>query len=244
MAIIPTAAFVTPIPCKPLTHGTCSPTTISMSNSPDDDNRAAPPMLHKIAATAALAGACILSNVFTANVAFAMDDVAQFDFGPTSTIIAGRGGGGRGGGRAMGGGGMSRGGGGMSRGGGAAYARPSGGGGNVYRSRTYISAPPVVVSPFGMGMGYGYNPLGGMGLGYGLGAASNIGNQMTDNRQEGEIQNSRIELEQAKFKAAQLEARLEQLEKGSAGGQTQALPPVQALQQVAPVQAQPPALAQ
>ena len=51
------------------------------------------------------------------------------------------------------------------------------------------------------------------GLGYGLGAASNIGNEIRDSRQEGEIQQERMELEQAKAKAAQLEARLEQLEK-------------------------------
>lgn len=67
-----------------------------------------------------------------------------------------------------------------------------------------------------MGMGYGYNPLGGVGLGYGLGAANSIGNEIRDSRQEGEIQQERIELEQAKAKAAQLEARLEELEKQSA----------------------------
>jgi len=201
-------------------------------------------MMHKIAATAALAGACVLANVFTANVAFAMDESpAQFDFGPTSTIIAGRGGGGRGGGRAMGGGGGGRsmGGGGMSRGGGASYARPQV---RNYSSTTYIQRPGIGISPFGYGMGYGYNPLGGVGLGYGLGAASNIGNQMTDNRQEGEIQSERIQLEEAKFKAAQLEARLELLEKrtGEAAPTVQALP--QALQVQPTVQAQPPAVVQ
>merc|ERR1719362_1390996 len=92
----------------------------------------------------------------------------------------------------------------------ASYARPTNVR-NVSRT-TYISAPPVVVSPFGMGMGYGYNPFGGVGLGYGLGAANSIGNEIRDNRQESEIQNERVELELAKQKAAQLEQRLAQLE--------------------------------
>jgi len=178
--------------------------------------------MHKLAATAAIAGFCILGNVLTANVAFAADN-AQLDFGPTSTIIAGRGGGGRGGGRAMGGGGRSMGGGGgMSRGG-ASYARPTGGGGGggtTVINRTYISRPGIGISPFGYGMGYGYNPLGGIGLGYGLGAAGNIGNEIRDNRQEGEIQQERYELEAAKAKAAQLEARLALLEQQSGAPQS------------------------
>merc|ERR1712113_215926 len=84
-------------------------------------------------------------------------------------------------------------------------------------NRTYISSPPVVVSPFGTGIGYGYNPFGGVGLGYGLGAANSIGNEIRDSRQEGEIQQERLELEQAKAKVAQLEARLDELEKQNAG---------------------------
>lgn len=192
MAIAPSAAFVTPL--KGNNGLVTSTTTMSMSGSSSETS----PSMPKIAATAALAGVCLLSNVMAANAAIVVDD-AQMDFGPTSTVIAGRGGG-RGGGRAYGGRSSMR-----SRPAGQSYTRTI--------NRTYISSPPVVVSPFGMGMGYGYNPLGGVGLGYGLGAASNIGNEIRDSRQEGEIQQERMELEQAKAKAAQLEARLEQLEK-------------------------------
>jgi len=188
---VPVTAFV-----APQANTQCS--ALAMSKSPNESL----PSMHRMAAATALAGACVLSTLFTADIANAVDNT-QVDFGPSSTIIAGRGGG-RGGGRSMGGGGGRR----MSSGP-ASYARPS----SVRTvNRTYISAPPVVVSPFGMGMGYGYNPFGGVGLGYGLGAASSIGNEIRDNRQEGEIQNGRVELEMEKQKTAQLEQRLAQLE--------------------------------
>jgi len=212
MAVTPASAFVAPQTNKK----SCS--ALAMSNSP---NEQLPPM-NKMTVTAALAGACLLSTVFTADIANAVENT-QLDFGPSSTIIAGRGGGGRGGGRAMGGGGRSMGRGGGSYGGGASYARP------VVSRTTYISRPSVVVSPFGYG-GFGYSPFGGMGLGYGLGAASSIGNEIRDNRQESEIQNERVELELAKQKAAQLEQRLAMLE------QAQGAP--QAPVQMAPAAAQ------
>jgi len=144
----------------------------------------------------AIVGACILSNVLTPNVASATEE--NVDFGPTNTIISARAGG-RMGGRAMGG---------RSMGG---YSRPMGGSYRSYSSRTYITPPPLMISPFGMG--FGYNPLGGIGLGYGLGAANSAGNEMRDYNQETEIQRDRAELEQAKQKNADLEARLELLEK-------------------------------
>jgi hypothetical protein len=91
----------------------------------------------------------------------------------------------------------------------------------TYRSSTtiirpMIAPPPVVISPFGAGIGfgggYGYNPMGGFGLGYGLGALNSAGNEVRDYRQESEIQRSKAELEQAKAKEAELEARLKVLE--------------------------------
>jgi hypothetical protein len=92
----------------------------------------------------------------------------------------------------------------------------------VYRSgtttivRPMIAPSPIIVSPFGYSP-FGYNPLGGgFGLGYGLGAMSNRGDEMRDYRQEAEIQKSSAELEQAKIREAELEARIRALEKGSA----------------------------
>jgi len=215
MAVVPATAFVT----SPTHIQSCS--ALEMSNSPNN----------KMSVTAAIAGACLLTTVFTADIANAVEN-AQIDFGPSSTIIAGRGGGGRGGGRAMGGGGGRR-----MGGGGASYARPPTQVRNVSRT-TYISRPSVVVSPFGYGGGYGYSPFGGfggLGLGYGLGAAGNIGNEIRDNRQEGEIQNGRVELELAKQKAAQLEQRLQLLEQAQGGPPALQVVPAQ----VAPVQVAP-----
>jgi hypothetical protein len=94
----------------------------------------------------------------------------------------------------------------------------------TYRSSTtivrpMIATPPIVVSPFGggMGYGYGYNPLGGFGLGYGLGAMNNAGDSYRDYRQESEIQRDRAELEVEKQKSKDLEARLRALEQAQQG---------------------------
>jgi hypothetical protein len=76
----------------------------------------------------------------------------------------------------------------------------------------YIAPSPVIISPFGYGGGFGYNPLGGMGMGYALGASSNIGNEIRDNNQEREIIQNKMELEQSKSREAQLEQRLKALE--------------------------------
>ena len=85
------------------------------------------------------------------------------------------------------------------------------------RSTTTIIQPsigfapaPVIVSPFGYG--YGYNPLGGFGLGYGLGAAESVSNEIRDYNQEREITRSKVELEEAKTRQAELEQRLKALE--------------------------------
>jgi hypothetical protein len=104
------------------------------------------------------------------------------------------------------------------RAGGGSYARssrmaPS----PVYRQSTtiirpMIAPPPVVISPFGGGFGYGYNPLGGVGLGYSLGSMNSYGNEIRDYRQEAEIQKEKAELEITKEKNAELEARIKALE--------------------------------
>jgi hypothetical protein len=78
------------------------------------------------------------------------------------------------------------------RAGGRAYrapasARPST---STYRSTTIvrpmIAAPPVIVSPFGGGYGYGgygySSPMSGFGLGYGLGAINSAGDSMRGKR--------------------------------------------------------------
>jgi hypothetical protein len=112
------------------------------------------------------------------------------------------------------------------RAGGGSYARSSRmAPAPVYRQSTTIirpmiaTPPPVVISPFGGGFGYGYNPLGGVGLGYSLGAMNSYGNEIRDYRQEAEIQKEKAELEIAKEKNAELEARIKALEQS-----TKALP--------------------
>lgn len=55
-----------------------------------------------------------------------------------------------------------------------------------------------------------------IGFGYGLGAVNSIGNEFRDYRQESEIQQSRAELEQARQREAELDARIRQLEAAQA----------------------------
>ena len=69
-------------------------------------------------------------------------------------------------------------------------------------------------------------------MGYGLGAMNSVGNSMRDYRQEGEIQQSRMELEDAKRREADLEARLRMLE------MQQGRAPAPVLQQLTPAPAQ------
>lgn len=176
----------------------------------------------KHAVASVLATAVLAATVVTATPAIA----AQPDFGPSQQLLAGRSGG-RAGGRA-GGGSYSR----------SSYSAPRAAPRTTYRSSTtivrpMIAAPPVVVSPFGGGYGYGYgNPMGGFGLGYGLGAINNSGNAMRDYRQESEIQRSQAELEVAKEKEKDLEARIKALE---AQGQAVPAAAIAPAQQVAPV---------
>jgi len=91
------------------------------------------------------------------------------------------------------------------------YVRPGYGGGGVM----------VAPSPVYGGYGYGYNPFGGLGLGLGLNAVGNIGNDIRDYRQEGEIQDTRLELEKSRIREAELESRLKALEQGQSGLQQQ-----------------------
>ena len=108
-------------------------------------------------------------------------------------------------------------------------------------NRTYVTQPSyspgvtvVAPSPFG----YGYNPYGGLGLGLGLNAVNNIGNEIRDYRQEGEIRDTRMELERSKMREGELEARLRALEQQQGGQLTpQQLQVLQQIQQAQPVPA-------
>jgi hypothetical protein len=157
--------------------------------------------LKKVAASA-FAAAFLAANVVAMDPALALDS-SVFDFG-SSEVISARSGG-RSGGRVSSGGARS------SMGRSSSYSRSST---TIVRPTTVITspsyvAPPVYIAP---SIGYGYNPLGGLGMGYALGSMNNIGNDMRDYRQESEIQQSKAQLEQARIKEAELEARLRQLE--------------------------------
>ena len=152
----------------------------------------------KAMAVSVVTGAFLAINV-AATPALAADNTVDF-FG-SSEVIAARSGG-RAGGRASSGGARS------------SYSRPSTSSYSTYRSTTIVAPPPsptVIVSP-PVTYGYSYNPLGGLGMGYALGSMNSVGNQLNDIRQEGEIQRSKVELEQARAKEAELEARLRSLE--------------------------------
>jgi len=109
----------------------------------------------------------------------------------------------------------------------------------VINRNTYISPSPrsVYVAPpvYGGGFGYGYNPFGFM---FGLNAIGNVGRDMRDYRQEGEIQDTRLELERSRTRENELEGRLRQLEQGQTGLQQQ-----QQFQQLQPIQQAPAAVA-
>uniref|UniRef100_A0A7S3L9E3 Uncharacterized protein n=1 Tax=Amphora coffeiformis TaxID=265554 RepID=A0A7S3L9E3_9STRA len=148
------------------------------------------------------AAAFLVANVATVAPAFAVDDFA--DFG-SSQVVAARSGG-RSGGRA-------------SSGGNSRSYRSSAPSTTYksYSSTTYVAPRPstVIVAPPSYSMGYSYNPLGGLGnvaAGYALGSALNGGNSYQDARQEQEIRQSQYELQQAKMKELELEARLRALE--------------------------------
>jgi hypothetical protein len=78
----------------------------------------------------------------------------------------------------------------------------------IHSSPAYVApAAPVFLAPAPV-----YNPMPGLGLGLGLSAINDVGNAMRDYRQETEIQQSKAELQQARIKEAELEARLRNLE--------------------------------
>merc|ERR1711865_986600 len=56
------------------------------------------------------------------------------------------------------------------------------------------------------------------GLGLGLNAIQNQGNQMRDYRQEGEIQDTKSELNMSKMREQEMENRIRSLEAGMNGG--------------------------
>lgn len=167
------------------------------------------PIKHRF--TAGLIAASLFLNSFAVPAIAVAEDFGNTGvLGDSSTLLAARSGG---------------------RAGGRAAYRPSPSSSRLraaptttYRSssttiiRPTIAPPPIVVAPFGGGYGYGGgfgfggSPLGGFGLGYGLGSINSAGDAIRDIRQESEIQQSKIELEQAKAREAELEARLKALE--------------------------------
>lgn len=154
----------------------------------------------KQAAGSLVAATFLLGNVVSVAPAVAMDE--SFDFGGSSQVVAARSGG-RAGGRAA------------PRPAARPMPRPSGTTTNtrvIERTRyvpspTYSSPGIIMAPPI-------YNPLPGYGLGLGLNAINQIGNDMRDYRQEGEIRDARYQLEQARMREAELDARLRQLENG------------------------------
>ena len=146
------------------------------------------------------AAAFLAANVAAVMPAFAADQ--PMDFG-SSQVVAGRSGG-RSGGRA-------------SSGGNSRSYRSSAPSTTYKSSTTYVAPRPttVIVAPPSYSMGYSYNPLGGLGnvaAGYALGSMAGGGNNYQDSRQEQEIRQSQYELQQAKMKEVELEARLRALE--------------------------------
>ncbi|ACI65199.1 predicted protein [Phaeodactylum tricornutum CCAP 1055/1] len=148
----------------------------------------------KKALTSMVAAAFLLGNVLSADAAFAAFDESEM-FG-SSTVVAGRSGG-RSGGRS-------------SRGTSNSYKSQQQQPTRTIERTTVIQSPGYVASP--VYMAPMYNPMPGLGLGLGLSAINDVGNTMRDYRQETEIQQSKAELQQARMKEAELEARLRNLE--------------------------------
>jgi hypothetical protein len=150
----------------------------------------------KKATRSLVAATFLLGGVVSATPAFAFDET--LDFG-SSQVVAARSGG-RAGGRSAGA---------------RAAPRPSSHSSTTINTRViertrYIPSPSyspgIIIAP------PVYNPLPGYGLGLGLNAINQIGNDMRDYRQENEIRDARYQLEQARMKEAELDARLRQLE--------------------------------
>jgi len=156
--------------------------------------------VRKVLGTSAVLATYLMSNIISVEASLAMDNKA-LDFSGSSNIVAARSGG-RAGGRSS-----------MRS---TPRSTPPPRSYSSYGSSTTVIQPmvapsPVIVSPFGMG--YGYNPFGGFGMGYGLGALNSAGNEIRDYRQESEIQRGKAELDAAKEREAQLEKRVQELEK-------------------------------
>ena len=84
--------------------------------------------------------------------------------------------------------------------------------------------------------------MGGLGLQLGLNAVGNVGRDMRDYRQEGEIRETMTELQKSQMREQQLEQRLQALEQGQVLQQQQPMPMQQQQQQVLPPVAAAPAL--
>jgi hypothetical protein len=190
-AVVNGFAPVTPATTSGIKRSTSSSSSLEMWNKET----------MKGAATSLVAAALLIGS--SVDPAFAMPTIMDgssptttSDFGSSQVLIAARSGG-RAGGRSS-----------------AARApasrrAPTTTNTRVIERTTYV-APPIYSSP--MYVAPLYNPLPGLGFSMGLNAINQVGNDMRDYRQEGEIQNTRAQLEQSKMREAEMEARLRQLE--------------------------------
>jgi uncharacterized membrane protein len=188
LAVLSASAFA---PVTPNTQRSAASSALSFSLRHDETVR-------KVVSST-LAAAFLAVNLATALPVLAMTPNEFVDFGSLE-VLAGRSGG-RSGGRASSGG--------NSR----SYRAPARSSSNTYKSYSSTTvvrpSPTVIVSP-GYGGGYGgYNPLGNMVTGYAMGSilgggGNNYNNEVRDMRQENEIQQSRMELEQARLKVGLL----------------------------------------
>ena len=200
--IAPSTAFIP----SAQTNGNRCNSAMYMSKGESDRNKSA---------AIALVSAVLLAGVITVpDAALASEPFGQ-DIGGTSTVLAGRSGG-RAGGRSSRGGSYSR--------SPAAYRGGGGGGaGRTVIQRNTIVTPGATYMAPRVGFGYspfGYNPMGGFGMGYGLGAMGG-GGMGRDYRQESEIQQTKMQLEDSKMKEQELAARIQALEQGQTQMQVQ-----------------------
>ncbi|KAG7368747.1 hypothetical protein IV203_031490 [Nitzschia inconspicua] len=188
-------------PSKMMVRHHNQPSTTTSSSSPLNSMRQGSEDMKQTATASLIAATLILGNAFTVGPAIAASLDDAYDFAGSSQMVAARSGG-RAGGRSAG-----------------ARAAPRPSSTTTINTRVierthYVpsySSPSVILAP------PIYNPLPGYGLGLGLNAINQIGNDIRDYRQENEIRDARVQLEQARIRETEMEARLRALEQGQQG---------------------------